>query len=533
MRRTVLFAAAAAALASGASASAGLQPIKRDFGDQSIPLFRHGTLRIPAGQADGQVRVIVGLPLAPLASAQGRPLARSGRNRLDVASSSSRSYLARLQRAQAAAVVELKRAIPSARVSRRYQVVLNGLAVELPARRLVDLTRLSFVDRLYPSVRFTLALNESPSLIGAPALSAATGARGEGVKIAVIDDGVDQSHPFFDSTGYTYPAGYPKGGRRWTTPRVIVARAFPGPGAGRKGRLPVDRDASFHGTHVAGIAAGKSGTSSPGGRTHQPTANLSGVAPRAYIGNYRVFTIPTGVGHVGNTPELVAAFEAAVRDGMDVINLSGGSAETDPPNDALVEAARNAAAAGVVPVIAAGNSRDDFGFGTVGSPGTAPEAITVGAVSNTHVFGPVVSVTDPRAPANLKQLPFRVSVAYPAFQNWQRADQTLADVGSITGSDGRPVDRQLCGVRSPESLDSTLPRNSLRNTIVLVFRGRGAVAAAHHEAQPLARRHLHDRGHVARVGTDERLSLDPDDLVVDLQSTDFGRRTGLDLLHMD
>ena len=327
MRRTALFVAAVAALAFGASASAGLQPIKRDFGDRSVPLFRHGTLRIPAGQADGRVRVIVGLPLAPLASAQGRPLARSGRNRLNVASSSSRSYLARLERAQTAAVVELKQAIPSAQVSRRYQVVLNGLAVELPARRLVDLARLSFVDRLYPSVRFRLALNESPALIGAPALSAATGARGDGVKIAVIDDGVDQSHPFFDSTGYTYPPGYPKGGRRWTTPRVIVARAFPGPGAGRRGRLPVDRDASFHGTHVAGIAAGKSGTTSPGGRSHPPTANLSGVAPRAYIGNYRVFTIPTQVGHVGNTPELVAAFEAAVRDGMDVINLSGGSAE--------------------------------------------------------------------------------------------------------------------------------------------------------------------------------------------------------------
>ena len=471
MRRTALFAAAVAALAFGASASAGFQPIKRDFGDRSLPLFRQGTPRIPSGQADGRMRVIVGLPLAPLATAQNRPLSRSGRHRLDVADSSSRSYLARLEQAQNAAVADLKRAIPSARVSRRYQVVLNGLAVELPVRRLVELARLSFVDRIYPSVQFRMALNESPALIGAPALSAATGARGDGVKIAVIDDGVDQSHPFFDPTGYTYPAGYPKGGRRWTTPRVIVARSFPGPGAGRLGRLPVDRNASFHGTHVAGIAAGKSGTSSPGGRTHRPTANLSGVAPRAYIGNYRVFTIPTQVGHVGNTPELVAAFEAAVRDGMDVINLSGGSAETDPPNDALIEAANNAAAAGVVPVIAAGNSRDDFGFGTVGSPGTAPEAITVAAVSNTHVFGPVVSVTDARAPANLKQMPFRVSVTYAAFQNWERADQTLADVGSITGSDGRPVDRRLCGVRSPESLDSTLPRNSLRNTIVLVFRG--------------------------------------------------------------
>jgi minor extracellular serine protease Vpr len=472
LRRTALFAAAVATLASGASASAGLQPVKRNFGDRSLPLVRHGTLHIPAGQADGRVRVIVGLPLAPLATAQSRPLSRSGRHRLDVAGSSSRAYLARLERAQSAAVAELTRAIPSARVSRRYQVVLNGLAVELPVGRLVDLARLSFVDRIYPSVRFRLALNESPSLIAAPALWAATGARGEGVKIAVIDDGVDQSHRFFDPTGYTYPSGYPKGGRRWTTPRVIVARSFPGPGAGRRGRLPVDRNASFHGTHVAGIAAGKSGTSSPGGRSHAPTANLSGVAPRAYIGNYRVFTVPTPIGHVGNTPELVAAFEAAVRDGMDVINLSGGSAETDPPNDALVEAARNAAAAGVVPVIAAGNSRDEFGLGTVGSPGTAPEAITVAAVSNTHVFGPVVSVTDARAPASLKQLPFHVSVGYAAFRNWERADQALADVGSITGSDGRPVDRQLCGVRSPVSLDSTLPRNSLRGAIALVFRGR-------------------------------------------------------------
>ena len=437
-----------------------------------MPLVRTGTLQIPSGRADGRIRVIVGLPLAPLAVAEGQPFARAGRERLDVRSSSSRSYLARLERAQRAAVAELRRTIPSASVSRRYQVVLNGFAVDLPARRLADLARLSFVERIYPSVRFHLALNESPSLIAAPALWAATGARGEGVKIAVIDDGVDQTHRFFDATGFSYPPGFPKGARSFTTPRVIVARTFPGPGAGRRGRLPVDRRASFHGTHVAGIAAGKTGTPSPGGRSHVPVANLSGVAPNAYIGNYRVFTIPTPVGHVGNTPELVAAFEAAVRDGMDVINLSGGSAETDPPNDALVEAVRNAAAAGVIPVIAAGNSRDDFGLGTVGSPGTAAEAITVAAVSNTHVFGPALLVTDPRLPQYLRAVPFRVSVLYPAFLNWERADQPLVDVGSITGSDGRPVDRQLCGIQNPAALTTTLPRNSLRGAIALVSRGR-------------------------------------------------------------
>jgi minor extracellular serine protease Vpr len=476
LRRIVFLLAATGALASATSASSGLQPVKRQFGDRTLPLVRHGVVEVPAGQGRSHVRVIVTLPQPPLAAARGRSLsARSGRQRLNVVSGSSREYLAQLQRAQRAAVSAIREEIPSARVSRRFQVVLNGLTVELPTRRLPDLAGLRFVHRVYPSVRFRLALNESPALIGAPALWAATGARGDGVKIAVIDDGVDQTHPFFAPTGFAYPPGFPKGATRYTTPRVIVARAFPGPGSGRRGRLPLDRRASFHGTHVAGIAAGNTGTSSPGGRSHPPTANLTGVAPRAYIGNYRVFTVPTRIGHVGNTPEMVAAFEAAVRDGMDVINLSGGGAETDPASDALVEATRNAAAAGVVPVISAGNSRDEFGMGTVGSPGTAEEAVTVAAASNTHVFSPTLLVADARAPATLRQLPFRVSANYPAFNVWERTDQTLADVGSIIGRDGRPVDRHLCGITHPNALDTTLPRGSLTGTIALVSRGGCAI----------------------------------------------------------
>ena len=68
----------------------------------------------------------------------------------------------------------------------------------------------------------------------------------------------------------------------------------------------------------------------------------------------------------------MAAFESAVADGMDVINFSGGGPQSDPANDAMIETVRNVAAAGVVPVIAAGNDRDDFGLGTVGSPGLGP-----------------------------------------------------------------------------------------------------------------------------------------------------------------
>src|SRR5205823_4990618 len=356
-------------------------------------------------------------------------------------------------------------------VTRRFRILVDGLTVDLPVARLPALAELSFVTKIYPSLQYRLTLNGSPGLIGATSFWASTGARGEGIKIGVVDDGVDQTHAFLAPTGMSYPPGFPKGSRRWTTQKVIVARAFPGPGSGKRGRLPLDRQASFHGTHVAGIAAGRAGTSSPGGPDHPPTAGLSGIAPNAWLGNYRVFNIPSPLGFVANSPEIVAAFEAAVADGMDVINFSGGGTDTDPANDVLFEAVHNVVEAGVVPVIAAGNSRDEFGLGSVGSPGTAPDAISVAAASNVHVFAPSVSVQDSRAPLSLHNLPFRIAASRNVFSGWDTSDQTLVDVGAIVGTDGHPVDRQLCGVTHPNALNSTLPRGSLTGAIALVSRG--------------------------------------------------------------
>ena len=111
-----------------------------------------------------------------------------------------------------------------------------------------------------------------------------------------------------------------------------------------------------------------------------PETTISGVAPLAHLGNYRALTIPTdAVGLNGNSPELVAAIEAAVADGMDVINLSLGEPEVEPSRDAVARAIDNAAAAGVVPVVAAGNDYQLLGRGSVSSPGTAAAAITVAA----------------------------------------------------------------------------------------------------------------------------------------------------------
>src|SRR5207302_1095158 len=81
----------------------------------------------------------------------------------------------------------------------------------------------------------------------------------------------------------------------------------------------------------------------------------------------------------GNSPEIAKGVEEAVKDGMDVINLSLGEPEIEPSRDIVVQAVDNAADAGVVSVIAAGNDYSDAGRGSIGSPGTAPKAITVAA----------------------------------------------------------------------------------------------------------------------------------------------------------
>jgi minor extracellular serine protease Vpr len=467
--------AALLVLATSAAAAAGLRPIRLpQRGETTLPRIRHGTITIPRGHAAARTTVLVALRLPPLAARLGPGLHAFGpRRKLDTASSSSRAYLARLARAQAAAARQIRRAVPRARIVHRYRVILDGFAVRLPYRELPRLFGVAAVRKVYPSLGYHLDTNKSPSVIRADAFWAATGSRGEGVKIAVVDDGVDMANPFFDPSSFSFPTGFPKGARQWTTPKVIVARAFPGPGSGRQGRLPLWRPGSFHGTHVAGIAAGDSGTSVPAGPDHPPVSGLSGIAPRAWIGNYRVFNAPVPTGGLDAfTPEIMLAFEAAVNDGMDVINFSGGGPEIDPASDALVEALDNVAAAGVVSVISAGNDRDDFGLGSVGSPSNAPAAISVAAASNLHVFGSELRATAAGAPASLQHVPFAFNVRVPV--EWQVGNQPLVDVGSITGTDGKPVERHLCappGFDPNQETASTLPRGSLQGQIALVSRG--------------------------------------------------------------
>ena len=472
LRRALPLFACCAALVGALPAAAQLVPVQRTFGDRTVPRVRAGVIPLTTGPS-GRVRVIVDLPLPPLAARYGRGLYTAGGGRtLNVSSAASRAYLQRIDEQQTRVAAQLRSLIPQARIGRRFQVILDGLTVSLPASKLPALVRAPSVRRVYPSVAYTEALDRSPSIIGADVLHAMRGADGTGIKIAVVDDGIDQTNTFFNPAGFAYPPGFPKGDQSYTTTKVIAAEVFPGPNAGKPGSLPLDPKSSFHGTHVAGIAAGDSGTTAPAGGSHPQVTGLSGVAPRAWLGNYRVFTVPTPIGHVANTPEIIAAFEAAVKDGMNVINFSGGGPQIDPANDALIEAIHNVAAAGVVPVIAAGNDRDDFGNGSAGSPGTAPDAISVAAVSNTHVFAPSMDVTASGAPGTLKGIPFRAASGSNPPDNWANQNQVLVDVGSIVGTDGKPVERHLCGpagdLGKPQG---TLPSGSLAGDVALVVRG--------------------------------------------------------------
>ena len=245
---------------------------------------------MPAIADAARTEVVVELEAPPLARAvaSSRALTAAARERrLDLSTPTSASYLRAVRGDQRRLEARIARAIPSARIRWRYQVVLNALAVDLPVRAVRRLERIAGVEHVTASVGYRARLDRSGPAVGAPFLWGPTFSTvGQGLKIGIVDDGVDQTHPFFDPSGFSMPAGFPKGNRQFTTNKVIVAKAFAPPRSGyARATLPFDSRYSFHGTHVAGIAAGDRETLAAGRR-------ISGLAPAAYIGNYKVLTVP-------------------------------------------------------------------------------------------------------------------------------------------------------------------------------------------------------------------------------------------------
>lgn len=227
-----------------------------------------------------------------------------------------------------------------ARVRREYETLFSGVAATVSAAAIDDIRRLPDVRAVHEDVEVRAQLNESVPLIGAPLVWTTYGVDGRGIKVAVIDTGIDYTHADL-------------GGCFGNTCKV----------AGGYDYVNDDtdpRDDNGHGTHVAGIVAAN--------------GTLKGVAPGATLLAYKVL----GAGGSGSWSDIIAALEQAVADGAKIANLSlGGTGNAD---DALSQAVDNATAAGMLCVVAAGNSGN--GYRTIGSPGAARTALTVGAVTN-------------------------------------------------------------------------------------------------------------------------------------------------------
>ena len=268
-----------------------------------------------------------------------------------------------------------------AQVVRTLDTVANAFIVNIPDEKAANLASIPGVLRVHPVRKFKLSLDHALPLHHVPEAwqQVGIGNAGAGMKIAMIDTGIDVQHPGFQDPSLSVPTGFPhvnaSSDVAFTNNKVIVARSYsnlfdsPDPD-------PSARDHIGHGTATAMAAAGVANTA--------PLAAISGVAPKAWLGSYKVFGSPA-VNDTASESAILSAIEDAVNDGMDVISLSLGTLEaTRIQDDVEVQALERAAGLGIIVVVAAGNDGPDPN--TISSPGTAPSAITVGATKNDRVF---------------------------------------------------------------------------------------------------------------------------------------------------
>jgi len=293
-----------------------------------------------------------------------------GSKKLNAHSADSRRYLAHLDARGQAFTARLGTAVPAAKVTHQYRVAFNGVAMRVPAARISALAALPGVAEVLEDPVLRPLTDTSPAFIGAPVLWSALGGQasaGEGVIVGVLDTGIWPEHPSLanpDPGGKPYAA--PPGGAR---PCEFNIGANPGPAASCSnkligarrfmatydavvGLLPTEftsaRDDNGHGSHTATTAGGN--RTVPASIYGRQLGIVSGIAPRAHVMAYKVCG---DQGCFGS--DSVAAVNAAVLDGVDVINfsISGGA---NPYSDAVSLAFLGAYNAGVFVAASAGNS---------------------------------------------------------------------------------------------------------------------------------------------------------------------------------
>lgn len=332
------------------------------------------------------------------------------------------------------------------------EMVANTMSIE------ADLATLSErapeeLARQYPEILkvhrvrvFKMSLDRAAVIHGVTAAWERLGIEnaGAGVKIGILDSGVQIDHPGFAPGALTAPAGYPRvsadDNLPFTNGKVIVARSYPQLWR-RRDADGTARDRVGHGTAVAMSAAGT---------RHQPPLSgvsnaIAGMAPAAYIGVYKIFGSP-GVNDGATDAAILQAIEDSISDGMDIINLSFGSILAGrPEGDVIVRALARAESAGVIAVVAAGN--DGPGAATLASPATAPTALSVGAQENDRIFATSLDLPD-------------------ASRLVTVAGSTTPTSGSLSG-----LAVSLSPLDSTQLACSPFPANSLTDRIAVILRG--------------------------------------------------------------
>ena len=345
------------------SGFAATQPLKHDF-----------TETLPATSSQSEyVTVTLGDP--PAATyAGGIPGLKATKpergQKLNANDEAVRSYVSYLDNTHRNYRSYVNSKAPQAEIVREFYLTTNGFAIRLNGANPQTLSQGPGVRTVAYSWLYRPTMDVSTGLIGATELWRDAGGRrnaGEGIKIGIIDTGIDETHPFFSCkttiTHKVYASGV-----AFDPTNVLVFD---------------------HGTHVSGTAAGCLTRL----KTGPITGDISGVAPAAELHDYNVFP-GFGAGFVAFggsafSHDIIQALEDTVRDGMDVVNMSLGGG-VQGPHDSLAEAVDSTADAGLVVAVAAGNSGP--GDSTVESPGSARGALTAGASTNPHFIGVPVTV---------------------------------------------------------------------------------------------------------------------------------------------
>ncbi len=315
---------------------------------------------------------------------------------LESANDLAASRLQALQAAQASLLSRMTAAGIGQKVLFQTQRVFNGIYMKVDASKVREIARMPGVKGVYPLVPKELDNNYSVPLIGAPQVWQNYFVRGEGVKVGIIDTGIDYLHTDFGGPGTGYATndftvdepGFADG---YPSAKVVGGYDFAGdaydandPNSSPQPD-PDPMDCNGHGSHVAGTVAGfgtnlDNTTYTGGYNTSTPfttTMDIGpGVAPLAKLYALRVF------GCSGSTNLTDAAIEWATDpngdgkfdDRLDVINMSLGSSYGSEFDSSAV-ASNNAALVGVIVVASAGNSSDTHYI--TGSPGAATRVISV------------------------------------------------------------------------------------------------------------------------------------------------------------